>query len=118
MKIDPNRPVFGPPNLAAVSSFSAAEGQPVRRLQVRGRAGIWEVIQDDRFYGHYMGYEAAFAAAEAAALLIVANGGAADLRFRQGQAHQGVARPAGGSGGPISALRTMEFRAGSAPVVR
>jgi hypothetical protein len=141
MKIDPNRPAFGPPNLAAVSpsvalggprgtgdrassgwpggpSVAGGEGQAVRRLQVRGRAGIWEVIQDDRFYGHYMGYQAAFDAAEAAAMAIVANGGAADLRFNQGRAHQSVGAPAGGSGGPISAMRTMEFRAGSAPVVR
>ena len=138
MKIDPNRPAFGPPNFAAVAPSVApggprgtgdrassgwpggpvvtgAEGQSVRRLQVRGRAGIWEVIQDDRFYGHYMGYQAAFDAAEAAAMAIVANGGAADLRFKQGQ---GVGGPAGGLGGPISAIRTMEFRAGSAPVVR
>lgn len=118
MKIDPNHPVFGPPNLAPVSSSVAAEGQPVRRLQVRGRAGVWEVIQDDRFYGHYMGHQAAFAAAEAAALEIVANGGAADLRFKQEQVHPGAGRPAGGAGGPISAVRTMQFRAGSAPVVR
>jgi hypothetical protein len=97
---------------------AGAEGQAVRRLQVRGRAGIWEVIQDDRFYGHYMGYQAAFDAAEAAAMAIVANGGAADLRFKQGQAHQGVGGITGGSGGPISAMRTMEFRAGSAPIVR
>jgi hypothetical protein len=141
MKIDPKRPALGPPNLAAVLPSVApggprgtgdrtssgwpggpvvtgAEGQSVRRLQVRGRAGIWEVIQDDRFYGHYMGYQAAFDAAEAAAMAIVANGGAADLRFKQGQAHQGVGGPAGGAGGPISAMRTMEFRAGSAPLVR
>lgn len=141
MKIDPNRPALGPPNLVAVRPpvaqggphrtgdrapsgwpggpvVAGAEGQAVRRLQVRGRAGIWEVIRDDRFYGHYMGYQAAFDAAEAAAMAIVANGGAADLRFNQAQAHQGVGGPAGGSGGPISALRTMEFRAGSAPVVR
>ena len=141
MKIDPKRPALGPPNLAAVlpsvapggprgtgdrtSSgwpggpvVTAAEGQSVRRLQVRGRAGIWEVIQDDRFYGHYMGHQAAFDAAEAAAMAIVANGGAADLRFKQGQ-HHGVGGPAGGSGGgPISTMRTMEFRAGSVPIVR
>jgi hypothetical protein len=90
----------------------------VRRLQVRGRAGIWEVIQDDRFYGHYIGYQAAFDAAEAAAMVIVANGGAADLRFNQGQAQQSVGARTGRSGGPISAMRTIEFRAGSAPVVR
>lgn len=110
MKIDPNRPDFGPPNPAAAS--------PLRRLQVRGRAGIWEVIQDNRFYGHYMGYQAAFDAAEAAAMAIVAGGGAADLRFKQGQGDRGVARPTARSGGPISAMMTMEFRAGSAPVVR
>ena len=141
MKIDPNRPAFGPPYLVAAPPSVAlggphgtdgrassgwpggpvvagGKGQAVRRLQVRGRAGIWEVIQDDRFYGHYIGYQAAFDAAEAAAMAIVANGGAADLRFKQGQARQGVGAPAGGSGGPISAMRTMEFRAGSAPVVR
>jgi hypothetical protein len=95
-----------------------AERQAVRRLQVRGRAGIWEVIQDDRFYGHYMGYQAAFDAAEAAAMAIVANGGAADLRFKQAQEHQRLGGATGGSGGPISAVLTMEFRAGSAPVVR
>jgi hypothetical protein len=90
----------------------------VRRLQVRSRAGVWEVIQDDRFYGHYMGYQAAFDAAESAALAIVANGGAADLRFKQGQGRQRPGGTTGGSGGPISAVLTMEFRAGSAPVVR
>ena len=86
--------------------------QPPRRLQVRGRAGVWEVLRDDRFYGHYMGHQAAFAAAEAAALAIVAKGGSADLHFRE-QPRAGVAPPAPGAG-----MRTMEFRAGSAPVVR
>lgn len=85
---------------------------PPRRLQVRGRAGVWEVLRDDRFYGHYMGHQAAFAAAEAAALAIVANGGSADLHFRE-QPQAGAARPA-----PASGMRTMEFRSGSAPVVR
>ena len=141
MKFDPNRPAFGPPNLAAASPTLApggprgtgdrassgwpggpvgagADRQAVRRLQVRGRAGIWEVIQDDRFYGHYMGYQAAFDAAEAAAMAIVANGGAADLRFNQGQEQQRLGGATGGLGGPTSAMLTMEFRAGSAPVVR
>jgi hypothetical protein len=86
--------------------------QPPRRLHVRGRAGVWEVLRDDRFYGHYMGHQAAFAAAEAAALAIVANGGSADLHFRE-QTPSGVAAPAAAAG-----LRTMEFRPGSAPVVR
>ena len=139
MKIDPNRPAFGPPNLAAVLPSVApagprdrgatgwpggpvvagAEGQAVRRLQVRGRAGIWEVIQDDRFYGHYMGYQAALDAAKAAAEAIVASGGAADVRFKEGRSLPGIADPTRGPGfGPIGAMRTMEFRAGSAPVVR
>jgi hypothetical protein len=86
--------------------------QPPRRLHVRGRAGVWEVLRDDRFYGHYMGHQAAFAAAEAAALAIVAKGGSADLHFRE-QSRAGVALPAPGSG-----MRTMEFRQGSTPVVR
>ena len=83
-----------------------------RRVQVRGRAGVWEVIRDDRFYGHYMGHAAAFAAAEAAALAIVAKGGAADIHFRD-QVPSGAPLPA-----PRSGMRTMEFRPGSTPVVR
>ena len=96
----------------------AVVGQAVRRLQVRGRAGVWEVLQDDRFYGHYMGYQAAFDAAEAAAMAIVSKGGAADIRFKKGQAQQGIGWPLGGSGGPIGTMQTMEFRPGCAPVVR
>ena len=86
--------------------------QPPRRLHVRGRAGVWEVLRDDRFYGHYMGHQAAFAAAQAAALAIVANGGSADLYFRE-QPPSGVAPPTPGSG-----LQTMEFRPGSMPLLR
>jgi hypothetical protein len=103
MTIDPNQRPSGP-------LVERAEGPTVRRLQVRGRAGVWEVIRDDRFYGHYMGYQAAFAAAEAAASAIVADGGAADIRFKEGQPQPGP--------GPITAMRTMEFRPGLAPVVR
>ena len=82
-----------------------------RRVQVRGRAGVWEVIRDDRFYGHYMGHAAAFAAADAA-LAIVAKGGAADIHFRE-QVPSGAPLPAPGSG-----MRTMEFGPGSTPVLR
>ena len=85
---------------------------PPRRLHVRGRAGVWEVLQDDRFYGHYMGHQAAFAAAEAAALAIVAKGGSANLYFRE-QSPSAVATPPAGSG-----MRTMEFRPGSTPLLR
>ena len=79
---------------------------------MRGRAGVWEVIRDDRFYGHYMGHAAAFAAAEAAALAIVAKGGSADIRFRE-QAQADAPVPTA-----VSGMRTMEFRPGSTPVVR
>jgi len=87
--------------------------QPPRRLQVRGRAGVWEVLRDDRFYGHYLGHQAAFAAAEAAALAIVATGGSADLHFRE-QPQAGAAPPAPAASG----MRTMEFRPGSMPLLR
>lgn len=104
MTIDPNR--LSPPDIDTV------EASIPRRLQVRARAGVWEVIRDDRFYGHYMGHTAAFAAAEAAALAIVAKGGSADIRFRE-QPQSGAPQSAAGSG-----MRTMEFRPGSMPVVR
>jgi hypothetical protein len=104
MTIDPRHP--------GSAGLDAAASSAPRRLQVRARAGVWEVTRDDRFYGHYLGHEAAFAAAEAAALAIVAEGGAADIRFRQ-QPRSDIAVPTPGSG-----MRTMEFRAGSAPVVR
>ena len=112
MTIDPNQRPSGP-------VVDRLEGPTVRRLQVRGRAGVWEVLRDDRFYGHYMGYEAAFAAAEAAALAIIAEGGAADIRFKEGRSQPDRPEPARGSApGPIAAMRTMEFRQGLARVVR
>lgn len=104
MTIEPTR--LSPPDIDA-----AAASTP-RRLQVGARAGVWEVIRDDRFYGHYMGHTAAFAAAEAAALAIVSKGGSADIRYWE-HLQSGAPRAATGSG-----MRTMEFRPGSAPVVR
>jgi len=104
MTIDPNR-------LSSPGIDAAAASTP-RRLQVRARAGVWEVIRDDRFYGHYMGHTAAFAAAEAAALAIVANGGSADIRYWE-HPQSGAPRAA-----TEPSMRTMEFRPGSAPVVR
>jgi len=130
MTLDPNRPSSGAADIVPLSPSVASDGQRperpdaavvdgptghlVRRLQVRGRAGIWEVTRDDRFYGHYIGYEAAFAAAEAEATTIVAGGGSADLRFRDGRP-----QPARGAGGaPSPAMHIMEFRPGLARVVR
>ena len=112
MTVDPNQRPSGP-------VVDRPGGPTVRRLQVRGRAGVWEVLRDDRFYGHYMGYEAAFAAAEAAASAIVADGGAADIRFKEGRSQPSHAEPARGSApGSIPTMRTMEFRQGLAPAVR
>ena len=74
----------------------------MRRLQIKGGCtGIWEVIRDDRFYGHFTGYRAAMDAAKAAAAAIVASGGEADIAFD-----------------PNGVMRTIEFRAGIAPIVR
>jgi hypothetical protein len=100
------------PNHRGPAGIDAAASSAPRRLQVRARAGVWEVLRDDRFFGHYMGHDAAFAAAEAEALTIVAKGGEADIRFRE-QPQSSVAQPA-----PGPRTRTMEFRPGSAPVVR
>ena len=94
------------------AGIDASESSAPRRIQVRGRGGIWEVLRDDRFYGHYIGYDAAFAAAEAVALAIVAKGGSADIRFRE-QRRTGIPQAA-----PEPAIRTMASRPGSAPVVR
>ena len=106
MKIELNGSAFGPPNLTPVAPFGqlrvAVVAQTVRRLQIKGGCtGIWEVIRDDRFYGHFTGYRAAMDAAKAAAEAIVSSGGEADIAFD-----------------PNGVMRTMEFRAGSAPVVR
>lgn len=61
MTIDLDRPAFGPANIEAARQSVPSEGdrvegpRAVRRIQIRGRAGIWEVTRDDRFYGHYIG---------------------------------------------------------------
>jgi hypothetical protein len=104
MKIDLTGPAFGPPNLTTPSGQLrvVAVAQPVRKIQVKGGCtGIWEVIRDDRFYGHFTGYRAAMEAAAAAAEAIVASGGAADIDFD-----------------PNGMMRTMEFRTGAVPIVR
>ena len=98
LKIELNEPVFGLPKPMPV----APSAQPVRRFQIKGGcAGIWEVIRDDRFHGHFTGYRQAMDAARAAATAILASGEAADIVFD-----------------PNGVMRTLEFRAGSAPIVR
>ena len=106
MKIELNGPAFGLSNLTPVAPSGqlrvAVVAQPARRIQIKGGcAGIWEVIRDDRFYGHFTGYRAAMDAAKAAAEAIVVSGGEADIAFD-----------------PNGVMRTMEFRAGTAPIVR
>ena len=105
MEIELNA-AFGPPNQTAVAPSGqlreAAVAQPVRRLRIKGGcAGIWEVIRDEGFYGHFTGYRAAMDAAKAAAAAIVASGGEADIAFD-----------------PNGIMRTIEFRAGIAPLLR
>jgi hypothetical protein len=105
MKIELNGPAFGLPNPTPVApsgqSRVAVVAQPVR-LQIKGGCtGIWEVIRDDRFYGHFTGYRAAMDAAKAAAAAIVASGGEADIAFD-----------------PNGLMRTIEFRAGITPIIR
>ena len=106
LKIELNEPVSGLPKPMPVAPSGRVSvivvAQPVRRLQIKGGcAGIWEVIRDDRFHGHFTGYRAAMDAAQAAAAAIVASGEAADIVFD-----------------PNGVMRTLEFRAGIAPIVR
>jgi hypothetical protein len=51
-------------------------------LQVRRRAGVWELTKDGVFYGDYCEQQSAFDAVNAAARTIVANGGSADVLIR------------------------------------
>ena len=106
LKNELSQPVIGLPELMPIAPTGQPSvnvvAQPVRRLKIKGGgAGIWEVILDDRLYGHFTGYRAAMEAAQAAATEIVASGEAADIAFD-----------------PNGVLRTLEFRAGVAPTLR
>lgn len=83
----------------------------VTQLEVKRHAGIWEIIRDGQFYGHYDQDQPAFDAAEAVAVAIVASGGAADLVWTDGRPKSGVSDQAAG-------LRVIEFRPGSTTIVR
>ena len=87
----------------------AFKGRAIARLEVKRRGGIWEVTRDGRFYGHYQEAKPAFDAAEAAALAIVSNGGAADLFWNDTRPQPDVSDPA--SDMAISQLsRVIKFR--------
>jgi hypothetical protein len=101
------------------NSVIALEGQPVTLLEVGHRSGIWAVTRDGQFYGHYIGAQPAFDAAEAAAFAVVASGGAADVVWDDARPQSAASGQTRGSGvTPIKVLRTMKFRTGSARIVR
>lgn len=97
----------------------ALEEQSVTLLEVGHRSGIWAVTRDGQFYGHYIGVQSAFDAAEAAAFAVVASGGAADVVWDDARPQSAASEQTRGSGvTPIKVLRTMKFRTGSARIVR
>lgn len=114
------------PTPAHLSAFAesrdvgiALEVRPVTLLKVSYRSGIWAVTKDGQFFGHYIGDQSAFDAAEAAAFAVVAGGGAADVVWNEVRGQPGASDQAGGSEAPSSGVvRTMEFRAGSVRIVR
>jgi hypothetical protein len=92
--------------------------RPATLFRVRLRGGIWQVTKDGRFYGHYMADQPAFEAAEAAALGVVASGGAADISWNDRRPQGADAdRAKGLAVTPIGTVRTMQFRAGSTRIV-
>ena len=95
------------------------EVKPVTLLEVSHRAGIWAVTKDGKFYGHYIGDQSAFDAAEAAAFAVVASGGTADVLWNEVRGKPGASDQAKTSDvAPSGVVRTMEFRPGSARIVR
>ncbi|WIM09295.1 hypothetical protein [Enhydrobacter sp.] len=96
MTVDPTPPALGPANI---------ERRPVTRLEVRRRESIWEITSDGRLCGHYDDDQPAFDAAEAMALALVADGGAADLLWTDARPQSGVPD------------RIIEFRSGSTTIV-
>ena len=83
----------------------------VTQLEVKRHAGIWEIIRDGQFYGHYDDDQPAFDAAEAVAVAVVASGGSADLVWTDG-------RPKSEISDQAESLRIIEFRPGSTTIVR
>ena len=99
------------PNDLSQADAPSAGVSVVTQLEVKRHAGIWEIIRDGQFYGHYDEDQPAFDAAEAVAVAVVASGGSADLVWTDG-------RPKSGISDRAEILRIIEFRPGSTTIVR
>lgn len=122
MTIDSKQPAFGPANFdhRVETDFAQesdrSERASVTRLEVRRSTGLWQVTRDGQFHGHYDADQSAFDAAEAAALDVVANGGAADLWWNDPRSQSEESDPAT-SVASRGVSRTIEFRSGSTRIV-
>ena len=104
---------------AAKDAVVSRDGAPITLLEVSKRSGVWAVTKDGKFYGHYIGDQSAFDAAEAEAMAIVAGGGTADLSWDTTNGLHDTAGAATKSINPAPATpRKLEFRATSVRVVR
>ena len=99
------------PNDLSQADAPSAGVSVVTQLEVRRHVGIWEIIRDGQFYGHYDDDQPAFDAAEAVAVAVVASGGAVDLVWTDG-------RPKSETSDQAESLRIIEFRPGSTTIVR
>jgi hypothetical protein len=123
MTIEPKRPDFGPASIGRrVETGSNPKGDTtecagVTRLEVRRSTGLWQVTRNGQFHGHYDADQSAFDAAEAVALDVVANGGAADLWWNDPRPQSEKSDPATGVAAR-GVSRTIEFRSGSTRIVR
>ena len=98
-------------------AIDGPQGRPATLFRVILRGGIWQVTKDGRFYGHYMADQPAFDAAQAAALGVVASGGAADILWNDRRHGAAADRAKGLAVSPIGTMRTMQFRLGSTRIV-
>ena len=79
-------------------AIGGPQGLPATLFRVILRGGIWQVTKDGRFYGHCMAGQPAFDAAQAAALSVVASGGAADILWNDRRLQGAAARSGQGAG--------------------
>jgi hypothetical protein len=102
---------------ASRDAVGNADDEEVTLIEVSHRAGIWEVTRNGRFFGHYVGDQPAFDAAEAAAFAVVAAGGAADVIWNDARSQPDTpGRPEGTTAAQDP--RTLQFRPGSSRIVR